>query len=205
MTSAELPYVVTERLRAARMQALSARKRSSTPLRAHQAETASSLFGGNNAEGTLSLGGPGHEDTTPVWVRRLLTALPLVALAAGLAFIGVEQDSRATLDVAEVDAALLTSELATRSLYRPRLSTVPSDRLFPIPPKLLRTFSFSRLRADLHLAIHALDSRYTNKTAFAYLRPERGERFVAVSCCWWPLEHEPSRHGSKCGSCLYGG
>lgn len=131
MTSAELPYVVTERLRAARMQALSARKRSSTPLRAHQAETASSLFGGNNAEGTLSLGGPGHEDTTPVWVRRLLTALPLVALAAGLAFIGVEQDSRATLDVAEVDAALLTSELPPAAYTDPGfqqyLQTTVSD------------------------------------------------------------------------------
>ena len=111
MTSAELPYVVTERLRAARMQALSARKRSSAPLRVHQTEAASSLFGGNSTEGTLSLGRPHQEDNTPIWVRRLLTALPLIALAAGLAFIGVEQDSRATLDVAEVDAALLTSEL----------------------------------------------------------------------------------------------
>ena len=111
MTSADLPYVVTERLRAARMQALSARKRSSAPLRAHQIETASSLLGNNSTEGTLSLGGSHHEDNTPLWVRRLLTALPLLALAAGLTFIGVEQDSRATLDVAEVDAALLTSEL----------------------------------------------------------------------------------------------
>lgn len=109
MTSANLPYVVTERLRAARVQAVSARKRTSTPLRALQAESATSLLG-SNADGTLSLGAPSH-DNTPIWVRRLLTALPLVALAGALTFIGVDLDSRATVDVAEVDAALLTSEL----------------------------------------------------------------------------------------------
>ena len=51
------------------------------------------------------------QDNTPIWLRRLLTALPLVALAGALTFIGIDQDSRATVDIAEVDAALLTSEL----------------------------------------------------------------------------------------------
>mgnify|MGYP000571525527 CR=1 FL=1 len=95
MANAELPYVVTERLRAARMQALSVRKRESSPLRVRQTEAASSLLG--NADGTLSLGAP-MQDNTPIWLRRLLTALPLVALAGALTFIGM-------------DAALLTSEL----------------------------------------------------------------------------------------------
>ena len=109
MTNADLPYVVTERLRAARMQALSLRKRSATPLRAIQTEASTSLLG-TGSDGTVSLGGP-SEDNTPVWLRRLLTALPLVALAGALAFIGADQDNRATVDIAEVDAALLTSEL----------------------------------------------------------------------------------------------
>lgn len=108
MANAELPYVVTERLRAARMQALSVRKRESSPLRVRQTEATSSLLG--NADGTLSLGAP-MQDNTPIWLRRLLTALPLVALAGALTFIGIDQDSRATVDIAEVDAALLTSEL----------------------------------------------------------------------------------------------
>lgn len=109
-TNANLPYVVTERLRAARVQALSMRKREGSPLRALHTETAPSLLGFNQ-DGTLSLGGGMPQDSTPLWVRRLLTALPLVALAGALTFIGIEQDSRATVDVADVDAALLTSDL----------------------------------------------------------------------------------------------
>lgn len=113
VSTEELPYVVTERLRASRVQALAQRKRSSAPLRALQTEAAPSLLGIYN-DGTAALGSTSDssgEDRTPLWVRRLLTALPLVALVGGLAFIGVEQDSRATIDVADVDAALLTSEL----------------------------------------------------------------------------------------------
>lgn len=108
-TSVDLPYVVTERLRAARMQALSVRKRESSPLSNPYTAPSTSLLG-TNSSGTLSLGGH-DKDNTPLWVRRFLTALPLVALAGALTFIGIEQDSRATIDVAEVDAALLTSDL----------------------------------------------------------------------------------------------
>ena len=108
--SADLPYVVTERLRASRVQAVSLRKRASAPLRALRTDAAPSLFS-LQQDGTLSLGGAGGQDSTPLWVRRLLTALPLVALVGALAFIGADQDSRATVDVAELDAALLTSEL----------------------------------------------------------------------------------------------
>lgn len=113
-----LPYVVTERLRASRVQALSARKRSSTPLRTMQTDAGTSILG-NLHEGTLSLGGTGSQDNTPLWVRRLLTALPLVALLGALAFIGADQDNRATVDVAEVDAQLLTSELPPAAFTDP--------------------------------------------------------------------------------------
>lgn len=115
LTEAEqhLPYVVTERLRAAREQAIDLRKRSSAPLRQVQAAGGTSSMG-VQADGTLTLGqhmGDPSSTGTPLWLRRLLTALPLAALALGLAFIGVEQDTRATVDVADVDAALLTSAL----------------------------------------------------------------------------------------------
>lgn len=107
---AALPYVVTERLRAAREQALAQRRRP-TPILASHPEMEQQLLG-MQGDGTVFLGaGGGGQDNTPIWLRRLLTALPLVALAGALAFISADQDSRATVDVAELDAALLTSEL----------------------------------------------------------------------------------------------
>lgn len=117
-STADLPYVVTERLRASRVQAVSARKRGTAPLRALHTESATAVFG-NLHEGTLSLGGATPNDNTPLWVRRLLTAIPLVALVGALGFIGADQDSRATIDVAEVDAQLLTSELPPAAFTDP--------------------------------------------------------------------------------------
>ncbi len=111
-SEAQLPYVVTERLRAAREQAIAQRKRADVPLRtvAPASETAQQLA--VNADGTLSLGGAGHEPrTAPLWLRRLLTGLPLAALAIALTVISVDEDTRATLGVAQVDAELLTSAL----------------------------------------------------------------------------------------------
>ena len=96
-----LPYVVTERLRAAREQAVAQRKRAGTPL--YQHAPASQLQ-------TAGAGGSLH-DNTPVWLRRALTLLPLLALAIGLVTISVQQDQRATVGVAELDAELLTSAL----------------------------------------------------------------------------------------------
>lgn len=129
---ANLPYVVTERLRAARVQAVSMRKRASSPLRAMQTESTTHILG-LHSDGTAALGMLGSEpqDNTPIWLRRLLTALPLVGLAACLTFIGIDQDSRATVDVADVDAALLTSELPPAAFTDPGfqqyLQTTVSD------------------------------------------------------------------------------
>ncbi len=95
-----LPYVVTERLRAAREQAVAQRKRASTPLLQHAP-----------AAQLQTAGGGGLHDNTPVWLRRALTLLPLLALAVGLVTISVQQDQRATVGVAELDAELLTSAL----------------------------------------------------------------------------------------------
>ncbi|MBF6629621.1 MAG: DUF3619 family protein [Comamonas sp.] len=106
---ATLPYVVTERLRASREQAISQRRRP-IPLFALHPEAQQQTLG-RQSDGTALLGAGGSQDNTPLWVRRVVTALPILGLACALAFISADQDSRATIDVAELDAALLTSEL----------------------------------------------------------------------------------------------
>jgi uncharacterized protein DUF3619 len=96
--TAELPYGITERLRAARVQAVARCKP------AHLVR-ASSVFGSGGAA-TLTFGGDG----VSLW-NRIASALPLIALAAGLIFIHAVQDDWRASEVAEVDAALLTDDL----------------------------------------------------------------------------------------------
>jgi hypothetical protein len=95
---AELPYGITERLRAARVQAVARRKPASLV-------RASSVFASGGAA-TLTFG----DDGVSLW-NRIASALPLIALAAGLILIHAVQDDRRASEVAEVDAALLTDDL----------------------------------------------------------------------------------------------
>jgi hypothetical protein len=96
--TAELPYNVSERLRAARVQAIARRKPAVVP----------TLFPVRASGGTATLGF-GNKRVS-LW-RQVATALPLIVLAAGLILIHtVQNDWRAT-EVAEVDAALLTDDL----------------------------------------------------------------------------------------------
>jgi len=95
---AELPYDISERLRAARVQALARRK--AMPVWLQGAASASG--------GTLTLGS--EPDNLGFW-GRLASAVPLVVLAAGLIMINVIQNDRRAQEVAEVDAALLTDDL----------------------------------------------------------------------------------------------
>ncbi len=97
--TAELPYEVTERLRAARARAMSSRKL----VTAQTAPAAGSTQGG-----TVTLG---YRDEGVSWWNRIASALPLVVLAAGLVAIHVVQNDRRASEVAEVDAALLTDDL----------------------------------------------------------------------------------------------
>jgi hypothetical protein len=90
--TAELPYHVTERLRAARAQALARHRIVSV------AASPAVVVSGN----TASLGG---------WWRQLAAALPLLVLAGGLVLIHSIQNDRRASEVAEVDAALLTDDL----------------------------------------------------------------------------------------------
>jgi len=92
--TAELPYHVTERLRAARVQALAQRK----------AEATAPSVVANGHAGAVSLGRFG------LW-QQIGTVLPLVALVSGLVLINSVMNERRASEVAEVDAALLTDDL----------------------------------------------------------------------------------------------
>ena len=90
----DLPYEARERLRAARVRALAARKKPEV----------APVVVGRGASATLALG----ERT---WFNRIASVLPLVVLAAGLVMIHSIQTDRRASELAEVDAALLTDDL----------------------------------------------------------------------------------------------
>lgn len=90
----EMPYEVAERLRAARVRALQIRKQP-----AH-----APVVVGRGAAAALAWG-------ERPWFIRIASALPLIALAAGLVVIHSIQSERRASELAEVDAALLTDDL----------------------------------------------------------------------------------------------
>jgi hypothetical protein len=97
--AAGLSYDVNERLRAARAQAPSRRKR----VAALRTASTVSASGGSAA---LTLGG----ENQSLW-NRIASVLPILALAAGLVVIHSLENDRRASEVAEVDAALLTDDL----------------------------------------------------------------------------------------------
>jgi hypothetical protein len=96
--TAEIPYNVTERLRAARVQAVARRKQA-------QLRGASSVVA-SGGTAAMTFG----DDGQSLW-NRIASALPLIALAAGLILIHAIENDRRASEVAEVDAALLTDDL----------------------------------------------------------------------------------------------
>jgi len=90
----EMSYEARERLRAARVRALAARKQ----------EEVAPVTVGRGGAATLGLG-------QRSWFNRVASVLPLVILAAGLVLIHVSQSDRRASELAEVDAALLTDDL----------------------------------------------------------------------------------------------
>lgn len=95
-----LPHDVSERLKAARVQALSKRK----VLKVQTNPAVAMVANG----GTLSLGGGG--DDFGLW-SRLASLLPLFALVMGLLTIAVTVEDSRTDEIAEIDAELLTDDL----------------------------------------------------------------------------------------------
>ena len=94
----DLPHDISERLRVARLQALSLRKREPIRVLVPQLATA----GGPELM-------PMGEDMS-LW-RRLASVLPLIALLFGLASIHVFQNEFRTAELASLDTEILTDDL----------------------------------------------------------------------------------------------
>jgi hypothetical protein len=97
--TADLPYDISERLRAARAQAVAARR-----IARIQTEPATA---GTGSGSTLTWGG---DEGFSLW-NRIGSVLPLIALVAGLLLINSLQTDKLVQELAEVDSALLTDEL----------------------------------------------------------------------------------------------
>jgi hypothetical protein len=104
--SESLPHGISERLKAARSQAVAKRRLVSV-----QVASTVSISGG---EAALQWGGDGDS-----WWNRIASFLPLLALVAGLISIAVLQDELRTREVAEVDAELLTDDLPPAAFTDP--------------------------------------------------------------------------------------
>lgn len=105
----DLPYDITERLRAARAQALAKRKVVAPARKAAPAPVV--LRSGSSA--ILGRGGDGG------WWNAMVSAIPLMALVIGLFAINIAQDENGLNEVAEVDAALLTDDLPPEAYTDP--------------------------------------------------------------------------------------
>ena len=95
-----LPHDISERLKAARMQALAKRK-------VVKVQTSPAIAAVGSG-GTLALGGPG--DDFGLW-NRIASLLPLLALVMGLLMIAVTMEESRTQEIADIDAELLTDDL----------------------------------------------------------------------------------------------
>ena len=105
--TADLPYDIAERLRAARVQAVSKRKMA-------QSQSAISVISvGSGA--ALAWGG---DEGLSGW-SRIALVFPLIALVVGLLTINAVQIDNRAQEVAEVDAALLIDELPPAAFADP--------------------------------------------------------------------------------------
>jgi len=105
--TAELPHDISERLRAARVQAVSKRMITKT-------QTAGTVV---HSGGSAALTWGSGEGIS--WWSRIGSVLPLIALVAGLLAINSFQSDNRTQELAEVDAALLTDDLPPAAFADP--------------------------------------------------------------------------------------
>ena len=110
--ASDLPHEVSERLRVARQQALERRKR--PVVVAHPVASRAAAVMRQGPAAVLGLGGDG-----PDFWGRASTALLLAALAIGLVAINIVQGDDRAVDVADLDAALLTDDLPPQAYTDP--------------------------------------------------------------------------------------
>ncbi|MEO6015922.1 MAG: DUF3619 family protein [Polaromonas sp.] len=106
-SAADLPYEISERLRAARAQAVFQRKIAKT-------QTSASVV---NAGGSAALTWGSDEGVS--WWARIGSVIPLIALVVGLLTINSIQSDNRAREVAEVDVALLTDDLPPAAFADP--------------------------------------------------------------------------------------
>ena len=106
--TADLPYDISERLRAARVQAVAKRKIAA-------AQTAGAIFNAGGGSAALSWGSTDGLG----WWGRIGSVMPLIALVVGLLTINAVQNDNRAQEVAEVDAALLTDDLPPAAFSDP--------------------------------------------------------------------------------------
>ena len=100
--NADLPHDISERLRVARQQAVTNRKRSQL---VSVTKSATAVYG-SGGSATMSFDDEGMN----LW-NRLASFLPLIALVVGLIAISVIQNDQRANELAEVDSALLVDDL----------------------------------------------------------------------------------------------
>ena len=100
--SAELPHDISERLRVARQQAVTNRKRTQIVT---STKSASAVYG-SGGSASMSF----DDEGLNIW-NRLASFLPLIALVVGLVSISVIQNDMRAKELAEVDSALLVDDL----------------------------------------------------------------------------------------------
>lgn len=106
-SATDLPHDISERLRAARVQAIAKRK-------VEKVQTYGNVINvGGGAARTW-----GSEDGMNWWAR-IGSAVPLIALVVGLMAISSIQNDNRAQEVAEVDVALLTDELPPAAFADP--------------------------------------------------------------------------------------
>ncbi|MFM9901747.1 MAG: DUF3619 family protein [Polaromonas sp.] len=105
--TADLPHDISERLRAARFQAIAARKIART-----QSVVQTSIQGQSAA---LTWG---SEDSSRRW-SRIAALIPLAFLVAGLLLINIIQSDNRAQELADVDVALLTDALPPAAFSDP--------------------------------------------------------------------------------------
>lgn len=108
--ASDLPHDIGERLRVARVQAIARRKH---PVAAARLRTAPAV----SRSGSTAVLGFGDEGMG-FW-GRLMSGMAVVALAVGLITINVVQDDDRAMEVADLDAALLTDDLPPEAYSDP--------------------------------------------------------------------------------------